>query len=151
MGYIAKGGFPFKEGSQSLFSSILNSLSYLFFSFFATRVFRCITLIHQTCKYFYTIGQPKGYQHKVIIANQDLNVSFAISSSLFFSLYIKDHYISILENTVTYFIQSKYHEFDVRRIDFQFFLYLPTCSQCSASKTHISFIKKSPALPKFIY
>ena len=51
--YIVKGGFPFKEGSKSLFSFILNSSSYLFFSFFATRVFRCITLIHQTCKFLH--------------------------------------------------------------------------------------------------
>ena len=118
MGYIAKGGFPFKEGSQSFFSFILNSSSYLFFSFFATRLFRCITLIHQTCKYFYTVGQPKRYHHKFIVSNQVLNVSFAISSSLFFNLDIKDHYISILENTMTSFIQSKYHQFEVRCIHF---------------------------------
>jgi len=88
------------------------------FPFYSTRVFRCITLIHKTCKCFYTIGQPKRYHHKFIVANQALNVSFAISSSLFFNLDIKDHYISILENMVTYFIQSKYHEFVVRRNEF---------------------------------
>ena len=149
MVYISKWGFPFKQGSKSLFSFILNSSSYLFFSFFATRVFRWITLIHQTCKYFYTNGHPKRYHHKFIVVNQALNVSFAISSSLFFNLDIKDHYISILENTMTYFIQSKYHEFNVRLIYFQLCLYLPTCGKCNASKTHISLIKNhqfSPSL-----
>ena len=128
-GYIAKRGFPFKEGSQPLFTFILNSSSYLFFSFFTTSVFRCITLIHQTCKYFYTIGHPKRYHYKFIVCNQVLNVSFAISSSLFFSLDITDHSISILENIVTYFIQSKYHQFEVRCIHFKLCLYLLACIQ----------------------